>query len=198
MTPRKTTYRRSTKETAIELEICLDGTGTTDISTGLPFFDHMLDALSRHSAIDLRLRVQGDLAVDDHHTIEDTALALGSAIDQLLASRAGLLRFGYAYAPLDESLARAVIDLSGRPAPVVNLQLNREQLGGVSCENLTHFFRSFALSLKASLHIDVLRGENDHHKAEAAFKALALALRQALSRDSTTTIRSTKGTLTAD
>src|SRR5690606_38150634 len=129
-----------------------------------------------HARFDLTLRCVGDLEVDDHHTAEDCALALGTALDRALGDRAGIGRFGHAYAPLDEALARAVVDLSGRPHPEVQLDLRREALGALACENVGHVLRSLAIAARATLHVDVLKGENDHHKAEAAFKATALAL----------------------
>ncbi len=193
--PRVTTRRRDTGETSVELRLDLDGSGRTEISTGLRFLDHMLDALARHARLDLTLRCEGDLEVDDHHTVEDCAIVLGSALDELLGERRGITRFGSAYAPLDEALARVVVDLSGRPWPEVNLGLRRERLGAVACENLTHFMQTFAIEGRMALHVDVLRGANDHHRAEAAFKALALALRAALTRDGADAVPSTKGVL---
>ena len=160
----------------IDIELDLDGTGKIEISTGIGFMDHMLTALAFHSGMDLKLVCDGDLHIDDHHTAEDCALALGSAIDAALGPRKGIKRFGYAYAPLDEALARTVIDLSGRPWPEIHLDLQREMVGTWACENITHFFQSLAMTLKCSLHVDVIRGDNDHHKAEAAFKSLALSL----------------------
>ena len=145
--------------------------------------------------MDIVLVCRGDLVVDDHHTAEDCALALGAAIDKALGERRGFARFGSAYAPLDESLARAVVDISGRPCAVVELGLTRESIGTLACENVTHFFVSLATTLRAAIHVDVLRGGNDHHRAEAAFKALALALRDALARTEDTTVPSTKGVL---
>lgn len=195
MNPRTATVERSTAETNIECSVNLDGTGTAQVSTGIGFLDHMLTALARHSRIDITLRCTGDLQVDDHHTAEDCALALGSAIDNALADRRGIVRFGSAYAPLDEALARVVIDLSGRPCPVVDLGLRREMIGAIATENITHFFVSLATTLRAALHADVLRGENDHHRAEAAFKALALALRAAVARTGDARIPSTKEVL---
>lgn len=186
---------RATRETSIQVAVTLDGTGQSTIATGIGFLDHMLTALSQHSRIDLQLACSGDLHIDDHHTAEDCALALGQAIDQALGDRRGITRFASAYAPLDEALARTVIDLSGRPAPVIDLQLTREMLGTIACENLTHFFVSLATTLRCALHVDVLRGSNDHHKAEAAFKSLALALRQAVARDGSDAVPSTKGVL---
>ncbi|USN98784.1 MAG: imidazoleglycerol-phosphate dehydratase HisB [Phycisphaeraceae bacterium] len=196
MTPRTATIRRKTRETDITLELNLDGRGVSTISTGLGFLDHMLTALATHARIDLTLTCKGDLDVDDHHTVEDCALALGRAIDEALADRKGITRFASAYAPLDESLARVVIDLSGRPHATVNLDLKRDMIGRVACENIAHFFGSLAVASRTTLHADVLRGENDHHKAEAAFKALALALRQAVAIDPRIDdVPSTKGTL---
>ena len=157
--------------------------------------DHMLDALARHARLDLTLRCTGDLEVDDHHTVEDCAIVLGGALNELLGERRGITRFGSAYAPLDEALARVVVDLSGRPWPEVTLGLRRERLGAVACENLTHFLQTLAIEGRMALHVDVLRGENDHHRAEAAFKALALALRQAITRDGASSVPSTKGVL---
>jgi imidazoleglycerol phosphate dehydratase HisB len=185
---------RQTKETNIELNLNLDGTGKIEIQTGIGFLDHMLTALAFHAGMDLTLKCDGDLHVDDHHTAEDCALALGSAIDQALGKRTGIRRFGYAYAPLDEALARTVIDLSGRPWPEIHLNLEREMVGQWACENITHFFQSLAMTLKCSLHIDVLRGTNDHHRAEAAFKSCAKALREAITRTAGA-VPSTKGTL---
>ena len=186
--------RRETKETKIEIDLNLDGGGNTEIQTGIGFLDHMLTALAFHSRMDLRLICEGDLHIDDHHTAEDCALALGSAIDQALGPRTGIKRFGYAYAPLDEALARTVIDLSGRPWPEVHLKLEREMVGTWACENITHFFQSLAMTLKCSLHVDVIRGTNDHHKAEAAFKSLAKALGEAVTR-AEGAVPSTKGVL---
>ncbi|MCZ7534165.1 MAG: imidazoleglycerol-phosphate dehydratase HisB [Acidimicrobiia bacterium] len=185
---------RDTAEVQITGNLDLDGTGTAEISTGLGFLDHMLTALARHSGFDLRLDVRGDIAVDDHHTVEDCAIVIGRALDKLLGDRSGIDRFGSAFAPLDESLARAVVDCSGRGWPEIHLLLEREMIGDVAAENLTHFFRSLALEGRMALHIDVLRGDNDHHKAEAAFKATALALRRAVAPNDDR-IRSTKEVL---
>ncbi len=186
--------KRETKETKIDLELNLDGTGKIEIETGIGFLDHMLTALAFHSGMDLRLKCDGDLFVDDHHTAEDCALALGTAIDGALGKRTGIKRFGYAYAPLDEAMARTVIDLSGRPWPEIHLQLEREMVGQWACENIVHFFQSLAMTLKCSLHVDVLRGTNDHHRAEAAFKSCAKALKEALTRTDGA-VPSTKGVL---
>lgn len=194
MTNRTATVARKTKETDISVTVDLDGAGVAQVSTGIGFLDHMLTTLSKHSKIDISVACSGDLHIDDHHTAEDCALALGAALDQALGDRSGIRRFGYAYAPLDEALARAVIDLSGRPSPEIHLDLKREAIGGLATENLAHVLSSLCVATRSSLHVDVLRGFNDHHKAEASFKAVALALRQAVSRDEGG-IPSTKGVL---
>jgi imidazoleglycerol phosphate dehydratase HisB len=186
---------RKTSETAITLALTLEGEGHAEITTGIGFLDHMLTSLARHARFDVTLTCEGDLQIDDHHTAEDCALALGQALDRVLGERRGIARFGYAYAPLDEALARAVVDLSGRPCAVVELGLVREMLGELACENVAHFFASLATSGRMALHLDVLRGANDHHRAEAAFKALALALRQAVRLDGGDQVPSTKGVL---
>ena len=193
--PRTASRKRQTRETNIELELALDGTGRAEIATGLGFLDHMLTSLTLHSRIDLTLRCDGDRHVDDHHTVEDCAIALGEALDEALGTREGIVRFAHAYAPLDEALARCVLDLAARPTACVALALERESLGEVACENLTHFFRSLAMHGRFCLHVDVLRGENDHHRVEAAFKATALALRAAVTADGSRGPTSTKGTL---
>lgn len=195
MSTREVTIARQTRETEIRVHLDLDGGGTSEVSTGLGFLDHMLDALAKHGRFHLELSCQGDLHIDDHHTVEDCALALGQALDQALGDRSGIARFAHAYAPLDEALARVVVDLSGRPWPEVHIGFTREMIGDVATENLTHFFESLAMSARCALHVDVLRGKNDHHRAEAAFKALALALRQAVARDESAGIPSTKGVL---
>jgi imidazoleglycerol-phosphate dehydratase len=195
MTIRRASVTRETKETKITLDLTLDGSGKAEITTGIGFLDHMLVSLTRHARFDLRLSCQGDLAVDDHHTAEDCALALGQAIDKALGERRGIARFAHAFAPLDEALARAVVDLSGRPCAVIDLGLSREALGGLSCENVPHVFASLATTSRMALHLDVLRGANDHHRAEAAFKALAIALRAAVRIEGPDEVPSTKGVL---
>lgn len=192
---RRAAIRRRTTETDVRISLDLDGSGDSRVGTGVRFLDHMLEALARHSRIDLEVAAEGDLDVDDHHTVEDTALALGAAIDGALGDRSGIGRFGWAYAPLDEALARAVVDLSGRPFAAVDLGLRRDGIGDLSAENAAHFFRSLAAAARAAIHVDVLRGDNDHHRVEAAFKALALALRQAVARDGADRPPSTKGSL---
>ena len=195
MSERTSIISRKTRETDIQLSLNLDGSGTSDIQTGIGFLDHMLTSLTYHARFDLSLKCVGDLDVDGHHTSEDCALALGEAIDQALGDRKGIARFGFAYCPLDEALARVVVDLSRRPYPVVSLGLRRERIGTMATENITHVFQSLAIAMKASLHVDCLRGENDHHRAEAAFKACALSLRQAVSLSGNRDVPSTKGVL---
>lgn len=195
MSPRTASTSRVTRETRIEATVNLDGSGESTVSTGIGFLDHMIDALARHSGIDISIACNGDLVIDDHHSIEDCALVLGRCIDDALGDRVGIERFASAYAPLDESLARCVLDLSGRPLASVELGFVREMLGQAATENITHFFESLAITLRATLHIDMIRGSNDHHKAEAAFKATALALRDATRITRTGLMPSTKGTL---
>ena len=194
MSARCATIERQTKETRITGKLVLDGSRNVQVATGIGFLDHLLGSLVHHAGWDLELRCDGDLEVDDHHTAEDCALALGAALDAALGDRAGVARFGWAYAPLDEALARTVVDLSGRPWPEVEIGLTRERLGALACENVGHVLRSLAIAARCALHVDVLRGANDHHRAEAAFKATALALRQAtaLTGDA---VPSTKGVL---
>uniref|UniRef100_I2CQQ1 Imidazoleglycerol-phosphate dehydratase n=1 Tax=Nannochloropsis gaditana (strain CCMP526) TaxID=1093141 RepID=I2CQQ1_NANGC len=193
---RAATVSRKTKETAISASIDLDGDGNNvEVHSGIGFLDHMLTALGKHARFHLRLSCQGDLEVDDHHTAEDCALALGEAFDQALGVRKGIARFGSALCPLDEALARSVVDISSRPHAEVHLKLQREKVGQLSCEMITHVLQSFATAARLTLHVDVLRGANDHHKAESAFKATALALRQAVARDDSAFVPSTKGVL---
>lgn len=191
---RTANVERKTKETDISLVLNLDGAGESVVSTGIGFLDHMLTALSKHGRIDLTLSCKGDLHVDDHHSVEDCGIVLGQAFKAALGDLRGIARYGYAYAPLDESLSRAVVDISGRPFADINLNLQRENIGNLSCEMLPHFLSSFATSAAITLHVDVLKGQNDHHRAESAFKALALALRAAIKREGTD-IPSTKGVL---
>ena len=195
MTQRIAELTRTTKETDIRCRLNLDGTGKVEVDTGIGFFDHMLTALGKHARFDLTLTCKGDLHIDDHHSVEDCALLLGSCLDEALGERKGIVRFASAYAPLDEALCRAVVDLSGRPYPDINMGLTREMLGQLACENIPHFFESFAITGRMSLHVDILKGRNDHHRSEAAFKSVALVLRQAVARDGTSDVPSTKGML---
>jgi imidazoleglycerol-phosphate dehydratase len=194
---RSASLERTTGETSVRVTLSLDGAGTADVRTGIGMLDHLLQALARHARLDLTLSCTGDLQVDDHHTAEDCALALGQALDRALGERRGINRFGWAYAPLDEALARAVVDCSGRGFAVLDLSLRRDAIGGLSCENVGHVLSSLAHAARMALHVDVLRGGNDHHRAEAAFKAVALALRQAVARSGFDDVPSTKGTLGA-
>jgi imidazoleglycerol-phosphate dehydratase len=193
--PRTARIERQTGETDLRVELLLDGEGDADVETGIGFLDHMLTALAKHGRFNLQLSCEGDLEVDDHHTAEDSALALGAALDKALGERRGIRRFGHAMAPLDEALARVVVDFSGRPSAHVDMGFRRERIGDIATENLTHFFVSLATTARLTLHVDVLKGENDHHRAEAAFKALALALREAVALDGTGAVPSTKGVL---
>ena len=186
--------RRKTRETDITLKLDLDGTGRSEIATGIGFLDHLLGSLAMHTRWNLELACQGDLEIDDHHTAEDCGLALGQALNEALGPREGIARFGWALAPLDESLSRAAIDLAARPYCAVDLQLEREMLGALACENVEHVVHSFAMAGRFCCHLDLLKGRNDHHKAESAFKALALALRQALTA-AAGGVPSTKGVL---
>lgn len=195
MNPRTASRSRTTGETRISMQLNLDGTGKAKISTGLGFLDHMLTSLARHARFDLELSCSGDLQVDDHHTVEDCALVLGAGLAEALGEKRGIRRFGSAFAPLDEALARAVVDLSGRPFASIDLGLRREMLGDVACENLDHFLRSLATEARMALHVDLLKGANDHHRAEAAFKATALALCEAVQVDGEAEVPSTKGVL---
>jgi imidazoleglycerol-phosphate dehydratase len=195
MKKRHATVSRKTKETDLCLSLDLDGKGQAEIGTGIGFLDHMLCALAKHGGFDLTLTCKGDLEVDDHHTAEDCAIAVGAALDEALGDRSGIARFGYAYAPLDEALARAVVDMSGRPFADVSLCLEGEKMGALSCENATHVIVSLAMTSKSTVHVEVLKGANDHHRTEAAFKALALALKQAVRKTGSNEIPSTKGVL---
>lgn len=192
--PREATVQRRTAETTISCALRLDGTGEARVRTGIGFLDHLFTALAKHAQLDLTLTCEGDLHIDDHHTAEDCALTLGHALDKALADRSNIARFGHAYAPLDEALSRAVVDLVTRPHATVHLGLTREALGGLACENIPHVLQSLASAARLCLHVDCLRGDNDHHRAESAFKALALALRAALARTASG-IPSTKGAM---
>lgn len=187
--------RRTTKETDIKIFLNLDGQGKTDISTGLGFFDHMLDQLGRHSGADLTIEVKGDLHIDEHHTIEDTALALGEAYRQAIGDKKGIMRYGFLL-PMDDSLARLAIDFGGRPWLVWDAAYKREKIGDMPTEMFYHFFKSFADASMSNINIKV-EGDNEHHKIEATFKALAKAIKMAVSRDlqNPDNLPSTKGML---
>lgn len=180
--PRLAAVRRRTRETDIEVRVALDGTGQAAISTGVGFYDHLLASLAHHSLMDVRVEARGDLEVDDHHTVEDVALVLGSAIASALGERAGIRRFGDASAPMDEALASAAIDVGGRPYAVIDLAFRAERIGALSSQLIEHALEAFARTSGATLHLRGT-GRNDHHLAEAAFKALARALRSAVEPD---------------
>ena len=194
---RTATVARDTKETAIAVTVDLDGTGTGEISTGIGFFDHMLDQLSRHSLIDMRVRAQGDLHIDDHHTVEDTGIALGQAIRQALGDRAGIARYADTMLPMDETLSRVALDVSGRPFLVFRAHFPRAKIGAFDTELVREFFQAFAINAGVTLHIETLYGTNAHHIAESIFKGVARALRAAVALDprQNGAIPSTKGTL---
>lgn len=180
--PRRAALRRRTRETDVTVRIELDGTGDARISTGVGFYDHLLTSLAHHSLIDLRIEAVGDLGVDDHHTVEDVALVLGSALAAALGERGGIRRFGDASVPMDEAAATAVIDVGGRPYAVIDLPFRGEKIGTLSAQLVEHALEAFARTSGSTLHING-RGRNDHHLAEAAFKALARALRAACETD---------------
>jgi len=189
---------RETKETRIAVSVNLDGTGEAAIATGVGFYDHLLSSLAHHSLIDIEINATGDTEIDDHHTVEDVALALGGAISDALSDRAGIIRFGAARVPMDESLAGCALDLSGRPYAVIDLPFRADRMGELSTQMVEHALYSFAQASGTTLHVDG-HGRNDHHLAEAAFKALARALRMAVAPDPRRAgVASTKGSLEID
>ncbi len=192
--PRRASLRRETRETRIEAALDLSP-GEVKVDTGIGFLDHLLSSLAFHGGFSLALTCRGDLAVDDHHSAEDCGLVLGDLVRQALGDRSGIRRFASAYAPLDEALARAVVDISGRPFARVDLKLARDSVGTLACENIPHVVASFATRAGITVHLEVLYGDNDHHKAEAAFKALALALREAWAPSGFGAVPSAKGVL---
>ncbi len=193
---RTANVKRKTKETDITVSLRLDGNGRSKISTGIGFLDHMLDLFAKHGLFDLSISCKGDLHVDDHHTTEDVGIALAKAFTEALGEKRGIARYGTAYVPMDEALARCVVDLSGRSALVYHVSLNRKKVGDLSTEMIEHFFQSFAENVKANIHVEVLYGKNTHHKIEAVFKAFARALRHACEIDPRVKgVLSTKGSL---
>lgn len=213
---RSATIKRDTNETKIQIALSLDGgnvslaselnepkegetqnTGgqTISVNTGIGFLDHMLHALAKHGGWSLKLVCKGDLHIDDHHSAEDCGIALGEAFKQALGHVRGVKRFGFGFAPLDEALSRAVVDLSNRPYAVIDLGLKRERIGDLSTEMIPHVLESFAQAAGITLHVDCLRGFNDHHRSESAFKALAIALKEAISYTGKDDVPSTKGVL---
>lgn len=191
---RTASLTRTTKETDIHISLRLDGEGNYRISSGINFLNHMLELFSKHSHIDLELTCNGDLHIDDHHTVEDVAIALGNALRQSLGDKKGITRYGHALIPMDETLARCVVDLSGRSYLVFNAKFTRAKISDLSTEMIEHFFLSLAESLKANLHLEILYGKNTHHKIEALFKAFAVAMRGAVEITSSQ-IASTKGSI---
>ena len=191
------TIHRATAETSIDVSLDLDGTGAYAISTGIGFLDHMLEQLARHALIDLSVKTVGDLHVDQHHSVEDTALAIGQCLTQALGEKRGIVRYGEAHSPMDETLTRVALDISGRPFLVWHVAFTSAKLGDMDTEMFEHWFHSFAQAGGITLHVECLYGSNNHHIAESAFKGLARALRQAVALDprKAGTIPSTKGVL---
>ena len=194
---RTASINRSTKETVINVAVNLDGTGQYDIATGIGFLDHMIEQFSRHSLIDITCRIEGDLHVDQHHTTEDSAIAIGQAIVQALGDKGGIVRYGHAYSPMDETLTRVALDISGRPYFVWSAGFTQERLGEMDTELFEHWFHSIADAVGLTLHIELLYGKNNHHIAESIYKGFARAMRQAVERDPRKgeAIPSTKGQL---
>jgi len=194
---RKGAITRTTAETDISVEIDLDGRGQYENQTGVGFFDHMLDQLARHALIDMTVRATGDLHIDDHHTVEDTGIALGQALSQAVGDKTGIRRYGSCLLPMDDALVRAALDLSGRPLLIWNLDMPTPKIGTFDTELVREFFQALSTHGGITLHVDKLHGENSHHVAEAAFKAVARALRDALETDprKADSVPSTKGTL---
>lgn len=193
---RTASLHRTTKETDITGDLIIDGDGTASIATGIGFFDHMLKLFTKHGLFTISLQCTGDVHVDDHHTIEDCGIVLGTLFAQALGDKQGIARYGHAYVPMDEALARCVIDLSGRAAIIYRAEFARDTVGGMSTEMVEHFFRSFGQELRANIHLDVLYGSNAHHISEALFKSSARALRAAVTIDPRVDgVLSTKGSL---
>ena len=194
---RRAAVERNTRETQIRVEVDLDGSGSCQVSSGVGFFDHMLDQLARHAMIDLTIDARGDLHIDGHHTIEDIGITLGQAFAQAVGDKAGVRRYGHAYVPLDEALSRVVVDLSGRPGLEWHVPFKRAMIGEFDVDLTHEFFQGFANHALVTLHIDNLRGDNAHHQCETVFKAFARALRMAVEPDPRAggIIPATKGTL---
>jgi len=195
---RSAKIERNTNETRIAVAVDLDGPGKSSVSTGVGFFDHMLDQIARHAPLDLEVAAKGDLHIDAHHTVEDVGIALGQAVDRALGDRRGITRYGDAHVPLDEALTRVVVDISGRPFLVYGLTPTTQKIGEFDTELVREFFQAFAVNARIGLHIDTLRGVNSHHIVESAFKGFARALGQAVTIDERRlgVVPSTKGTLT--
>jgi|TARA_B110000116_G_scaffold271662_1_gene293091 imidazoleglycerol-phosphate dehydratase len=197
MAQRTATVSRDTLETKIKVSVNLDGTGTANFNTEVPFLEHMMDQIARHGLIDLDVFCQGDTHIDDHHTVEDIGITLGQAVDKALGDKKGLRRYGHAYVPLDEALSRVVIDFSGRPCLIQKIPFTQKRVGNFDTELFGEFFHGFVNHAKVTLHIDCLRGHNVHHQIETVFKAFGRALRMALEEDPRMAgmMPSTKGTL---
>ncbi len=197
MTDRKATVSRDTSETQITVGINLDGTGKLNVDTGVPFLEHMLDQIARHGLIDLDIKANGDLHIDDHHTVEDIGITLGQAFAKALSDKKGIRRYGHAYVPLDEALSRVVIDFSGRPSMTYNVEYTRSMIGQFDVDLFSEFFHGFINHAAVTLHIDNLRGDNSHHIAETIFKAFGRAVRMAIEVDERMgdQMPSTKGSL---
>ena len=197
MSSRTASVERNTRETRISLSVALDGSGVARLDAGIPFFEHMLEQVARHGVIDLDLCARGDVAVDDHHTVEDTGIVLGKAVAKALGDKRGISRYGHAYVPLDEALSRVVIDFSGRPGLFYRVTYPRARIGSFDVDLIREFFQGFANAAAATLHIDSLQGVNAHHIAETVFKAFGRALRMAAAPDARVggTVPSTKGVL---
>jgi imidazoleglycerol-phosphate dehydratase len=194
---RRATVERQTKETAIVATVDLDGTGVYEVATGVGFLDHMIEQLARHSLIDITLKAKGDLHIDQHHTTEDSGIVLGQAVAKALGDRGGIARYGFAYLPMDETLTRAAIDVSGRPYLIWKVDFTRSKIGEMDTELFREWFQAFAQAAGLTLHVETLYGENSHHIAETCYKALARALRQAVAIDERQggRVPSTKGQL---
>jgi len=194
---RKAEIQRDTKETQIFVSLDLDGSGKSQLASGIPFLDHMLDQIARHGAIDLTVRAKGDLEIDAHHTVEDIGITMGQAFAKALGDKMGIRRYGHAYVPLDEALSRAVVDFSGRPGLEFHVQFTRARVGEFDVDLTHEFFQGFVNHALATVHIDNLRGDNSHHQCETVFKAFARAMRMAVERDERAAgmIPSTKGAL---
>jgi len=194
---RQANVTRNTFETKIKCELNVDGNGSGELQSGVPFLDHMLDQVVRHGLFDLSVTCDGDNHIDDHHSVEDIGIALGTAFDQALGDRKGIQRYGHAYVPLDEALSRVVIDFSGRPGLYFNAEFVRDKVGTFDVELTSEFFQGFATHARATIHMDVIRGTNEHHKIETLFKAFGRALRMACSIDQrgSDLLPSTKGAL---
>ena len=197
MQHRSATVRRDTKETRIEVAVDLDGAGGAELATGVPFLEHMLDQVARHGLVDLRVRAEGDLEIDAHHTVEDVGIVFGAAVAEALGDKRGIVRYGHACVPLDEALSRVVIDFSGRPGLYYRVDFPRPRIGDFDVDLVREFFQGFVNSARATLHVDNLEGRNAHHVAETMFKAFGRALRMAAARDERHpgAVPSTKGVL---